>query len=463
MKIRSISKHLLVTQAVLLTVLVCLFSVGLYFYVRGVMYKKLEVQMAEDAQSLASMIEFEGWWEQDGVRRRRMDIETDEFHLPAYEDEGRRNGYFFINPEGEVIAQSPNADKQLIALADKRRGVQDGVRVLKTNFLPRKIAPGEPQWTLIVHRSTHEIDEVLSAIMLGSALCGGVLVVITVAACWWSVRSGVSPVNDLAHEVSEVDVADLSYRVQVAELPEELKPVGDKLNDLLDKIEKAFVRERRFSASAAHELRTPLAELKAILQVGNSMAQGDLQVMFKDGNEVVQRMESLLVTLLTLMGGRSEEIKLRKKPIDLGALLSKRIEECAVECEETQIALELEGADIHVMADEGLFSRVLDNLINNALSYGDKEPPVRVWIEQRDGVVSVLVSNHCSQLEVEDRVLLTEPFWRKDTARSGGEHLGLGLNLVQKYCEAAGWKLEFTGDYPELVVRVSGVEIAVSE
>lgn len=459
MKIRSISKHLLVTQALLLTLLVFMFAGGLYSYVRGVLYNKLERQLAEDAQALSLLIEIERWTDKNGVQHREIDIETDDFQLPAYEQDDQGNGYIFLNAKGEVVTQSPYADSRFIDLAEKRRALQGEVRILKIQFLPRKAGADEPKWSLVVYRSTQEIQEILSSIMLGSILCGSVLVVLAVAACWWSVRSGVSPVNDLAHEVSEVDVTDLSYRVELAQLPEELRPVGEKLNDLLERIETAFARERRFSASAAHELRTPLAELKAILQVGDSMAEGNLKQMFQDGDEVVQKMESLLVTLLTLMGGRSEELSLKEKSIHLVEFLQKRIEENAEGYPDTQIALELDGANAQILADEGLLSRVMDNLINNALSYADEGTSVRVWSQLDNDRASIVVSNQCSLLEEGDREFLTEPFWRKDAARSGGEHLGLGLNLVKKYCEVMGWQLTIGGKLPEVEITVSGIQL----
>ena len=101
--------------------------------------------------------------------------------------------------------------------------------------------------------------------------------------------------------MGQLDENRLDYRFCSEQMPSEIAPVGEKLNAMLERLDEAFIRERRFSGSAAHELRTPLAELKAIVQVGQQSCSEEAKPFFDDSSEVITRMESLLVTLLTLV------------------------------------------------------------------------------------------------------------------------------------------------------------------
>lgn len=456
MKVRSIRRHLLVTQALLLSVLLCMFAAGLYQYVRHVLHSNLDKKLSHDAFAMTQLVEFEGWQETDGVRSRRIEIETGDTLLPIYEQKG--NGYVIMDPEGKVVANSPHAMDKLLKRKKDSGRAEDGVRYLKIHFLPRKAPRDDDEWTLLVHNDTEGIQSTLRAIVLGSIFCGGVIIVLSLIVCRWSIRREIAPVNRMAEEVAMVEADDLSYRVECSHLPEELKPIGVKINDLLDRVEAAFTREKRFSASAAHELRTPLAELKAILQVGRKIGEGSAPKMFEDGEEVVQRMESLLGALLTLMDKKRELQVLKWKDVRLADLVHNRINELLDDEARERFAVEVDSS-IVIRADEGLLTRVLDNLLKNAECYGDPGSLILVASTVDGNFASFSVSNKCESLDEKDLSEMEEPFWRKNEARTSGENLGLGLSLVRKYCQVMGWQLTIGGELPEVKITISGIKL----
>src|SRR5690606_30406849 len=111
------------------------------------------------------------------------------------------------------------------------------------------------------------------------------------------VGTGLRPLGRLTREVHEIDLDGARRRVTTSDLPAELAPVAGKLNELLERVESTFERERRFTSHAAHELRTPLAELKVMAELGLRWPDEMTPRHVEDMLEVVGELEALIDAL----------------------------------------------------------------------------------------------------------------------------------------------------------------------
>jgi len=325
-------------------------------------------------------------------------------------------------------------------------------------------AVGEPSLAPIVRvlviQSRRALDRTLRTIALSIGGVGLALVLASVAATRWAVRCGTRPLETLAARVAEIGPGTLDRRLNADDLPTELTPIAGRLNSLLARLDDAFARERRFTSAASHELRTPIAELRMLLEVGLSRERTPERwaQSARDGLGVLDRAQRLTEALLQLS---------RAEAGSHAALPDAMIDLAAVMREQAARALEASGRDVlHVFIDApgplparidlALAASIIGNLIDNALSHGDVSAnrPARCIGASDSGETVIVISNHAPGLTDTDVAHLFEPFWRKDTARDARGGFGLGLAVSRALAASLGGQLIAVMDH-EKNLRVS--------
>ena len=231
-------------------------------------------------------------------------------------------------------------------------------------------------------------------------------------------------------------------RFAVEELPSELKPIAGRLNDLLARLEGSFERERRFSANLAHELRTPIAELRSQAELAlkwpeERNAESDRQVL-----EIALQMESLVTRMLEL--ARAEQTAMiEKKRVELAEVVDGILVPLAVTIETRRLKVRREIAEEAVLASDPVLVRsIVSNLLENAVHYSREGGEIRVVAAIEVKSFELRVSNPADNLQTGDLPRLFERLWRKDSARTGdGAHAGLGLALAKSLAEQLGFEL----------------------
>ncbi len=269
--------------------------------------------------------------------------------------------------------------------------------------------------------------------------------VVLLAATFWLIprvlRHGLLPLERLGERAAAIDSNSLSTRFSVAELPEELRPIAIRLNDLLSRIEQSFERERRFSADLAHELRTPLAELRSLVECSLQWPETRDP---KEGTEILAisaQMEGIVAHLLALARGEAGQLPVHIESLDLGQVVYDRWGRLASRAADRGLVTEISLEAVRVSADPTLLRSILDNVLENAVEYSSVPGNLRISIKAGIGETVLSVENSCSNLAAADVPQLFERFWRKEAARTGGQHVGLGLPLARVFAAAMGWKL----------------------
>jgi two-component system sensor histidine kinase QseC len=247
-------------------------------------------------------------------------------------------------------------------------------------------------------------------------------------------RAGLRPIAALAKQVTRIEAASLGSRLPAAGVPPELAPIVEQTNSLLARLQAAFARERRFSANVAHELLTPVTELRALAENAvrwpedNEATAGFAPAAL----DTARQMERLVNTLLALARSERGELRLQCDAVDLVGLLREIQQKLSGRIAVRNLSLEwLLPTEAIISADRAACESILQNLIENAVEH----TPPGGWIVcrlERDGAAFALtVVNANVDLTPDDLPRLGEPFWRKDAARTDRTHAGLGLALVQ--------------------------------
>jgi hypothetical protein len=164
---------------------------------------------------------------------------------------------------------------------------------------------------LVLAQDRHELDAALGSFGRGIVLMEAVLLVLVAVIVRLGVGRGLAPISALAAEVDAIDEASLGRRLAVEGQPSELVGIRRKLNELLERLQMAFDRERRFSSGAAHELRTPIAELRALTEVALKWPAGSDPERTNDlaeAHAIACRMEDVVGALLAIArNGHAEE------------------------------------------------------------------------------------------------------------------------------------------------------------
>ncbi len=290
---------------------------------------------------------------------------------------------------------------------------------------------------LIVAVDREDHDEVLGGLAAAVAGCGILLLGAVFLVVPRVLRRGLVPVTELADQAARIDADSLTARFDATRLPAELRPIGERWNDLLARLETSFERERRFSADLAHELRTPLAELRSLAECALKWPESRDAATDRDTLAIALQMEALVTRLLTLARGERGQLVVHVEPVALAPFVAAAWQPFAARAAGRALRINLQVSPGTIAADPVLLRSILANLFDNAVDYAPAGAEITVT-GKRGGLC---VANPAGDLAAADVARVFERFWRKEEARTGGQHAGLGLSLARIFATAMGWRL----------------------
>ncbi len=297
---------------------------------------------------------------------------------------------------------------------------------------------------IAVARGTEDLDQLVATVRAGLAAAFVVLMGAAALLIRMLVGHGLKPLNRIAAEVRGLDADRLNNRLAETPGSDELAPITHQLNALLDRLEAAFQREKRFSGNVAHELRTPIAELRSLAEVGGEWPADQELVadFFGQLVHLADDMERTITNLMILSRLEAGTQQAEMSPIKLSRLIEDTWKRLASQANGKRVLLDNRvRGDLLVRSDADKLGLILTNLFSNAVSYSPDESAVVVEVEEGAGGSRLAVSNPTLDLDEQDLPLMFERFWRKDTARTGGRHAGLGLSLVEALAELLSIKV----------------------
>ena len=258
------------------------------------------------------------------------------------------------------------------------------------------------------------------------------------------------PLEKLQRDIGLLEARELSARIHSPDLPQELLPLVARLNELLGRLEMAFERERGFSADIAHELRTPLAGLRATIEVtlARSRQADEYKDALRECQQITVQLESLVENLLALVRLESGQQQIELQTLSIDPILQDQWSQFAGLAKQRDLSIEWQlGAEHSLRTDAAYLSIALQNLFANAVEYADVGGWIKVASDSNAKQVIITLANSGSRISQADAENAFERFWRGDQARTDvGQHFGLGLSLVKRTVTAMGGTLRAQSD-----------------
>jgi len=324
--------------------------------------------------------------------------------------------------------------------------------------LPMKGAPAirtSAVW-IVVAIDRHEIDVTLSTVAWVLAGAGGVLLLAMTLVVPTALRRGLAPLDTLASQASDITATSLSTRFAVTGMPGELAPITARLNELLARLESSFERERQFSSDLAHELRTPIAELRSIAEVAIKWPDARPPETDRESLAIASQLDGIVGRLLALLRSERGQLLVERQHVYLEAEIDRACHAVTARAETRRIRIERPVDHLQVaQVDVVLLRSILANLLDNAVDYSPEGGTVQIECVSKSDGFRLRVSNDAGDLRAEDVSKLFDRFWRGSASRSDHEHSGLGLSLAKAFAEAMGCRLTATLENSRITLELA--------
>ncbi|PZM16215.1 ATP-binding protein [Rhizobium tubonense] len=258
---------------------------------------------------------------------------------------------------------------------------------------------------------------------------------------WLGINSGLSSIHGLVRDIRTRSPDDLAA-IPVEALPRDLLPLGRSINQLLAKLARSLTLERRFSDLAAHQLRTPQAGVKLLLQMfANADTEKERQAIVADLVASNDRAMHLIEQLLRL--ARVSHHPLELMPVLLYHVAASVLAEFGNILNERQLDVSLEGDEqAEVKTDESLLRMMISNLMDNAIKYTPIGGRIEVVVSSEPGRCRLSISDSGSGIPPGQREAVFQRFYRIDTLQTEGA--GLGLAIVADVADRLATTIELT-------------------
>ena len=259
-------------------------------------------------------------------------------------------------------------------------------------------------------------------------------------ATWLMAGKALKPLRELTGTIEGIGGNDLSRRVEHQDRQDEIGQLAVSFNHMMDKVSASFERQQRFSASAAHELKTPLATILVNLDVLDmeekaSAAQMErvLSIVRTNTERMIQLVDNLFQLTAKTGDGMCEEVLLEE-------MFAEILEEQTPQLDAKRLSVSLSGlSGMKLTGNPTMLYRAMSNLVENAIKYNRENGSISISASRQEGNTIIKISDTGIGIPEEECERIFEPFYRVDQSRSrsvGG--LGLGLALVKDIVEKHG-------------------------
>jgi signal transduction histidine kinase len=276
---------------------------------------------------------------------------------------------------------------------------------------------------------------------------------LTGLASWAFAHRALSPIDKLTRATRGVTASGLGQRIPAAGEDREFVALIEVFNRMLGRLERSFEQAHRFTADAAHELKTPLAIVQGQLERAIHQAPdgSPMQTVLSSILDEVRRLSVISRKLLLLSQADAGHLAVLREPVDLSRVLEELLEDTRMLAPHLQVDADILPG-LLIQADVSLLRQVLHNLVSNAIKYNLQGGWIRIGSARWQRGVEVLVSNASNGITPSNRARLFERFFRAEQAHSRTvEGVGLGLSVSREIARAHGGDLTLKGQIPGAV------------
>jgi two-component system OmpR family sensor kinase len=320
---------------------------------------------------------------------------------------------------------------------------KDGVRVIVT-----PVRVGASRYSVVVGQDlsaeSGRLKNARRAVLLGIPLA----LIFTAGGGYILARKSLAPVASMSAKARQIGAETLDARIMVANEHDELGHLASTLNDLLERLQRAFNSQRRFMADASHELRTPLSIIQGEADVALAR-EGRSPAEYRESIEIIRKSARKLTrieqNLFLLARSDAGSYPMDQSRFYLDEVLNDSVHAMRTVASVRNIELHCDTPpDLIMTGDEELVQRMILNLLDNAVKFTASGGRVTVSATRADHTYTVRVSDSGPAVAAQDRSRIFERFYRADRKRHGAANAGagLGLPIARWIAEAHGGNVE---------------------
>ena len=312
-------------------------------------------------------------------------------------------------------------------------------------------------YSVLVGRDVAKFVPLETRFWYGLAVAIVILSIVGAIGAWLIRRELLSRIHGIRQTVSAIMQGKLSHRLPTRGGNDELDILSQTINRMLDQIEQLVHGISNVSNSIAHDLRTPLAELRSRLEE-LSLTRPAVDVTFAELEAALADVDRVISIFNALLRLAEIDTGMRRSgfvPVDLAHVSTEVVEFYLPAAELKGVALSLRSAaPVTVAGDPVLLAQAVSNLVDNALKYTRPNGSITVDISQRgDGITELTVADNGPGIPDAEKSRATERFFRGDASR-GSPGVGLGLSIVEAVARLHGGALHLADNHPGLSVRL---------
>ncbi len=410
--------------ALFLLILLTIFSIFLYAAISQLLYQHNKEIIKTDADQVLSILHIEG----NMIRiEEPYKILSTNTYFVVFDVSGNANIESQVLPE---LLKLPIESEQIryISIDDNRWTVYDSP--LSSN--------GELIGWIRVSRSLEDLSIILRNLKIILLISVPLYIFFTSLGGLFLADRALRPIDSITKTARKIIKGDLNQRLKVTKTEDEVGRLGVTFNEMIDKLEAFIKKERQFTSDASHELRTPLAIISAQAEqvLADKPGTSEYRKAVTNILDECKKMSYMISQLLMLYRSEEGKYQLSFEILDLGIIGEEVVREYKNISKQKGIEVKFfSGGSTEIKADQTLITRLLINLIDNALKYNNKNGHVILTIKKQDGFAVIIVEDDGPGIPEEDIPHIFDRFYQAEKAR-GNQGSGLGLSIVKWIVEA---------------------------
>ena len=451
---RRIKVRLTLWYVFLIAIILILFSVVLYLSLRGSLLKEVDTSLHALGDQLTASLDYEeGGDSEEGHGEDGEDTENGRLSFQNREDDGdylvrlTSDGYVvrLADGAGQTLEGAGPYEDVLIQATDSKSGYRTvsapGGR-WRVYTMVIGTPSGHPEYLLQVGTSLDRIDSTLSKLLVFELTAISLALVLAIALGIFMAGRALKPIDEIAQLAGSIRAVNLSSRLDLNLPDDELGRLVATFNDMLERLEEGFSRQKRFVSEAAHELRTPLTAMKGTTEVclRRDRTVAEYKKSLEELRGEVDHLVGLSKDLLSLSSMESESTDLNQEDLDLTDVVSSAVEIITPVAQSKGIGIEFETPDpTPFRGDKSKINRMVLNILDNAVKYSPRGSHVSVSVESEGEWITVAISDNGPGISDDELENVFDSFHRLDEARGmNPSGVGLGLSIARWIARAHG-------------------------
>ncbi len=268
--------------------------------------------------------------------------------------------------------------------------------------------------------------------------------IITGFAAYFISKAAFKPITLMADTAKNISVENLDKRLELPKAKDEVRRLGETLNEMIERIDNAFKSQKRFVANASHEIKTPLTVIQTELEIlEKKLNDSDSQESLRNALSEIENLTGLTNSLLTIVKLDASQSKLNLSLIRIDELLADCIQTLNKAAINKNIQINLSIDDpVEINADKEKLKSVFLNLMDNAIKYSYLNSQIKITIDKRDNNISICIENSGPGIPLSDIPYIFNRFYRSNEIRAEINGSGLGLAIAKEIIELHRGKIK---------------------